>query len=72
MDCQDKGLNPERTIGDDASGLVPGHKNVFPEVPYHYDKFNLSLGLMDLRLYFRNRLKKALTERKDLGRQSRK
>ena len=47
LDCQNKGLKPERTLGDDTSGLVSGHKNVFPCVPYHDDNFHLSRGLMD-------------------------
>ena len=67
MDCQDKGLKPERTIGDDANGLVWGHRIVFPGVPYHYDNFHLSRGLMDLRRYFINRLKTAITERGECG-----
>jgi len=62
MECQQKGLNPERTLGDDAGGLVSGHKIAFPNVPYHYDIFHLYRGLMDLRRFFRNRLKTAITE----------
>jgi hypothetical protein len=31
MDCQNKDLKPERTTGDDAKGLVSGHKIVSPE-----------------------------------------
>ena len=46
LDANDKGLNPQRTIGDDANGLVSGHKVVFPEVPYDYDNFHLSKSLM--------------------------
>ncbi|MFT5083804.1 MAG: hypothetical protein ACI9Y1_001854 [Lentisphaeria bacterium] len=46
MDCQNKGLKPESAIGDDAKGLVSGHKIVSPEVPCHYDSFHLSRGLM--------------------------
>lgn len=29
MELEEKGLSPQRTIGDDASGLVAGHKMVF-------------------------------------------
>lgn len=72
MDCQNKGLKPERTIGDDAKGLVSAHKIVFPEVPCHYDNFHLSRGLMELRRYFRNRLKTAISERNYLEKQSQK
>jgi hypothetical protein len=70
MDCQNKGLKPERTIGDDAKGLVSAHKIVFPEVPCHYDNFHLSRGLMKRRRYFRNRLKTAICERNYLEKQS--
>lgn len=69
-DCQKKGLDPLRTIGDDASGLVSGHKMVFPDVPYHYDNFHLSRALMDLRRFYRNRLKTAITELRLLQKQS--
>jgi hypothetical protein len=61
MDAEDKGLNPQRTIGDDAKGLVSGHKIVFPETPYDYDNFHLTKSLMELRRFFRNRLKTAIT-----------
>lgn len=61
MDAEEKGLNPQRTIGDDAKGLVSGHKIVFPETPYDYDNFHLSKSLMELRRLFRNRLKTSIT-----------
>ncbi len=70
MYAEDKGLKPLRTIGDDAKGLVSGHKIVFPETPYDYDNFHLSRGLMDLRRYFRNRLKTAITELNTLEQQA--
>jgi len=60
-DAQAKGLNPQRTIGDDGKGLVSGHKHVFPTTSYDYDNFHLSRSLMDLRRYYRNRLKSAIT-----------
>jgi hypothetical protein len=61
MEAESKGLSPQRTIGDDAKGLVAGHKLVFPQADYHYDIFHLSRALMDLRRYFRNRLKSTIT-----------
>lgn len=70
LDCQSKGLNPQRTLGDDAKGLVSGHTLVFPEVPYHYDNFHLSRELMNVRRFFRNRLKTAIAELKRLQKQS--
>jgi hypothetical protein len=52
-DCQEKGLNPHRTIGDDASGLVSGHKIVFPDIPYHYDNFHtLKIGGIKLAYWY--------------------
>jgi hypothetical protein len=69
-DCQNKGLGPLRTIGDDSSGLVSGHKIVFPGAPYHYDNFHLSREPMDLRRFYRNRLKTAITELRLLQKQS--
>lgn len=60
LDAQDKGLNPERTIGDDGKGLVSGHKIVFQDCSYCYDNFHLSQEMMDLRRFFRNRLKTAI------------
>ena len=70
MDAEIKGLSPQRTIGDDAKGLVAGHKLVFPEADYHYDNFHLSRTLMDLRRYFRNRLKSTITALNELLRSS--
>ena len=65
LDAQDKGLRANRTIGDDASGLVSGHALVFPNTPYDYDNFHLSRALKDLRRFYRNRLKTAITVRND-------
>lgn len=72
LDCQNKGLEPQRTIGDDAKGLVSAHRMVFQDAPYHYDNFHLSRSLMNLRLFYRNRFKTAITERKELERPSHK
>ena len=66
MNTKIKGLNPQRTICDDASGLVSGHWMVFPQVLCEYDNFHISRALMDLRRYFRNRLKSAITVRNGL------
>ncbi|MCP3670347.1 MAG: hypothetical protein GY814_07920, partial [Gammaproteobacteria bacterium] len=72
LDSKDKGLNPERTIGDDGSGLVAGHKFVFPKTPYDYDNFHLAQGLMDLRRFFRNQFKSAITALNTLTEKERK
>jgi hypothetical protein len=58
--ANDKGLIPVRSIGDDAKGLVAGHKWVFPQAAYDYDNFHLSYSLKNLRRFFRNRLKRAI------------
>jgi hypothetical protein len=70
FDTQAKGLSPTRTIGDDASRLVSGHKMVFPGVPYDYYHFHLSRSLMNLRRYFRNRLKSTITASNTLEKRS--
>jgi transposase len=72
LETKSKGLNPARTIGDNASGLVSGHKMIFPGVPYDYDNFHLSRSLMDLRRFYRNRLKSTITELNTLEKRSRK
>ena len=66
MDAQDKGLNPRVTISDDANGLKAGHQLVFPDAPCYYDNFHLTQSLIDLRRFFRNRLKTAITVRDTL------
>jgi hypothetical protein len=45
-------------------------EKMFPSVPYHYDNFHLSRALMDLRRFYRNRLKTAITELRLLKKQS--
>ena len=67
LDAQDKGLQPQRMISDDASGLVSGHQMAFPSVPIGYDNFHLSQACMDRRRFFRNRLKSAITARNRLN-----
>ena len=61
LDLQKQGLNPERVFGDDASALRAAHHYVYPKVPYDIDNFHIIRDLMDMRRYFRNRLKSAIT-----------
>ncbi len=63
LDLQKQGLNPERVFGDDASALRAAHHYVYPKVPYDIDNFHIIRDLMDMRRYFRNRLKSAITNR---------
>jgi len=66
LDLQAQGLNPERVFGDDASSLRAAHKYVFPNTPYDIDNFHIIKDMMDMRRYFRNSLKSAITNRKTL------
>lgn len=63
LDLKKKGFNPVRIFGDDASPLQAAHHYVFPNTPYDLDNFHIIRDLMDLRRYFRNRLKTAISER---------
>lgn len=61
LDLQKQGFNPERVFADDGSGLRAGHQYVFPNTPCDADHFHISKDLMDLRRYFRNRLKSSIS-----------
>lgn len=61
LDLQKQGFNPERVFADDGSGLRAGHQYVFPSTPCDADHFHISKDLMDLRRYFRNRLKSSIS-----------
>ena len=63
LDLQKQGLSPERVFGDDAGNIRAAHKYVYPKVPYDIDNFHIIRDLMELRRYFRNRLKSAVTNR---------
>jgi hypothetical protein len=66
MELEDNGFSPSRIIADDGSGLRAGHALVFAEVPCDGDVFHMIKKLMEMRLYFRNRLKSSITERYEL------
>lgn len=61
LDAQEKGLDPETMVSDEASGLLVGHTFVFPNCKCYYDNFHLSRSLMNLRRFYRNRLKSAVS-----------
>lgn len=61
LDLQKQNLNPERVIADDGSGLRAGHRIVFPNTPCDADNFHMTRTLMDLRRFFRNKLKTAIS-----------
>lgn len=59
LDLEMQGFNPERIFGDGADGLYAGHKEALPHIPFHLDNFHLTKDLIELRRFFRNRLKTA-------------
>jgi hypothetical protein len=61
LDLQKQEFNPERVFADNGSGLRAGHQYVFPNTPCDADHFHISKALMDLRRYFRNRLKSSIS-----------
>ena len=65
-DLEKKGFNPERVIADDGVGLRSGHKLALSHVPCDIDNFHVTKTLMELRRYFRNCLKTAISYRKQL------
>lgn len=60
----DKGFNPERVIADGGTGLRSGHALALPGVPCDYDNFHIVMDLTDVRRFYRNRLKTAITNLK--------
>jgi hypothetical protein len=63
LDLQKKQFNPERVIADDGNGLRAGHAIAFPNTPCDADHFHITQSLMDLRRFFRNKLKTAISYR---------
>lgn len=61
LDLIEQKFDPDRVFGDDASGLALGHHLVLPETPFHLDNFHLTKELIELRRFFRNRLKTSTT-----------
>jgi hypothetical protein len=61
LDLKKQRLNPDRFIADDGAGLHAGLSVSYPTTPCDMDNFHLSKRMMELRRYFRNRLKSAIT-----------
>lgn len=61
LDLQAQGFNPDRIVADNGSGLRAGHQLVYPNTPCDGDNFHLCKNLQDLRRFFRNRLKTAIS-----------
>ena len=66
LDLKDQGLNPERVIADDASSIRSANKYVYPNMPCDIDNFHIIKDMMDMRRYYRNRLKSTITNRKTI------
>ena len=66
LDLVIQNFNPERVIADDGSGLRAGLKMVFPDLPCDRDHFHLLQVLINLRRYFRNRLKSRVSYLKNI------
>ncbi len=63
LDLKNQGLHPERVFADDADGIHSAHKYVYPDVPYDLDNFHIIKDMMDMRRFFRNSLKSAISNR---------
>lgn len=66
LDLKDQGLNPERVIADDASSIRAANQYAFPGMPCDIDNFHIIQDMMDMRRYFRNRLKSTITNKKTI------
>ncbi len=66
LDLKKQGFNPSDFYADAADGIYKACQYVYPKVPYHYDHFHVIKDLMDLRRYFRNRLKTAVSNRETI------
>lgn len=61
LDLQKQKFNPDRFIMDDGTGIRAGHKMIFPNISCDYDNFHITRDLMELRRFFRNKLKTAVS-----------
>ncbi len=59
-------FNPERIIADDGDGLRTGHQLAYPNIPCDLDNFHISMDLMKMRSYFRNKLKSSISYRQEI------
>jgi len=65
-DLQQQGFNPERVFADDGDGLRAGHKIALKNTPCDGDHFHIIRQLTNMRRFFRNRLKSAITYEKEM------
>lgn len=65
-DLEKQGLKPERFFADDGDGLRAGHNLVFPQIPCDADHFHIIKKLTDMRRFFQNRLKSAISYHNDM------
>jgi hypothetical protein len=72
LDLKQQQLNPDRFIADDGTGLHAGLSVSYPTTPCDMDNFHLSKKLMELRRFFRNRLKSAITYYEEIKRKMEK
>jgi len=65
-DLEKQGFKPERVFADDGDGLRAGHKIALPHIPCDADHFHITKKLMEMRRFFRNRLKSATSYQLEL------
>lgn len=65
-ELQKKGFDPDRVIADTADGLRNGHKIALPNTPCDADNFHITKSLVELRQFFNNRRKSAISYRKQM------
>lgn len=66
LDLKEEGFNPERVFGDDASAIQSAHSYVYPGVRYDIDNAHIIRDMMEVRRYYRNSLKSAITNKRTL------
>jgi hypothetical protein len=64
LELQDKEYKPDRVFADDGEGLRAGHKFTFPDIPCDADIFHAIKLMGEMRRYFQNIYKSAITYRK--------
>ena len=63
LDLKKQQFKPTRVIADDGSGLRAGHSLACWNIPCDIDNFHITRDLIEMRRYFRNKLKTAITWR---------
>ena len=60
-DLEKKGFSPARIFADGGTGLRCGHQLAMPHAPCDLDNFHIMQDLTNMRRFFRNRLKTAIS-----------